>query len=77
MKCKGRKKFFNTKNADNTKNTDNSNSTLAKFKTLPKFEMKKRCIETVRRVRKETEKFGRGEGGFLMKKGCKMGGVSL
>nr|WP_314784679.1 glycosyltransferase [Capnocytophaga sp. oral taxon 903] len=28
-------------------------------------------------MRKETEKFGRGEGGFLMKKGCKMDGVSL
>ncbi|EFS97620.1 hypothetical protein HMPREF1977_1092 [Capnocytophaga ochracea F0287] len=27
--------------------------------------------------RKETEKFGRGEGGFLVKKGCKEGGVSL
>jgi len=39
--------------------------------------MKKRCIETVRRVRKETEKFGRGEGGFLMKKECKKGGGSL
>ena len=52
-------------------------STLAKFKTLPKFEMKKRCVGTVRSVRKETEKSGREEGGFLMKKGCKMGGVSL
>jgi len=31
--------------------------------------MKKLCIETVKRVRKETEKFGRGEGEFLMKKG--------
>ncbi|AMD84627.1 glycosyltransferase [Capnocytophaga haemolytica] len=39
--------------------------------------MKKRCVETVRSVRKETEKFKRGEVGFLMKKGCKMGGVSL
>nr|WP_315011126.1 glycosyltransferase [uncultured Capnocytophaga sp.] len=29
------------------------------------------------RIRKETEKSGREEGGFLMKKGCKMGGVSL
>ena len=27
--------------------------------------------------RKEAEKFGRGEGGFLMKKGCKEGGGSL
>ncbi|MDU6660374.1 MAG: glycosyltransferase [Capnocytophaga sp.] len=28
-------------------------------------------------MRKETEGFGRGEGEFLMKKGCKEGGVSL
>nr|WP_258868806.1 glycosyltransferase [Capnocytophaga ochracea] len=28
-------------------------------------------------MRKETEKFGRGEEGFLVKKGCKMGGGSL
>ena len=42
-----------------------------------KFEMKKRCVETVRNARKETEEFGRGEEGFLMKKECKMGGVSL
>nr|WP_111972341.1 glycosyltransferase [Capnocytophaga ochracea] len=28
-------------------------------------------------MRKETEKFVREEGGFLMKKGCKEGGVSL
>ena len=34
-------------------------------------------IGLVRSIRKETEKFGRREGGFLMKKGCKMGGVSL
>jgi len=39
--------------------------------------MKKRCVETVRNARKETEEFGRGEEGFLMKKECKMGGVSL
>ena len=43
-------------------------STLAKFKTLPKFEMKKRCVEAVRRARKITEKFGRGEGEVLAKK---------
>ena len=53
------------------------NAKNTKQLTLPKFEMKKRRIETVRRIRKETERFGRGEGGFLMKKGCKMGGVSL
>ena len=52
-------------------------STLPKFETLAKFEMKKRCVGTVRRIRKETEKFGRGEGEILMKKGCKKGGVSL
>jgi len=39
--------------------------------------MKKRCVEVIRRIRKETEKNGRGEGGFLVKKGCKEGGVSL
>ena len=52
-------------------------STLPKFETWAKFEMKKRRVETIRCVRKETEKFGRGEVGFLMKKGCKEGGVSL
>ena len=51
--------------------------TLPKFETWAKFEMKKRRIETVRRIRKETECFERAERGFLMKKGCKMGGVSL
>nr|WP_111971997.1 glycosyltransferase [Capnocytophaga ochracea] len=34
-------------------------------------------VGTVRNVRKKTEKFGREEGGFLVKKGWKMGGVSL
>ncbi|WP_258868770.1 glycosyltransferase [Capnocytophaga ochracea] len=29
------------------------------------------------RIRKKTEKFGREEGEFLVKKGCKEGGVSL
>ena len=77
MKCKGRKKIFNTKNADNTKNTDNSNSTLAKFKTLPKFEMKKRRIGVVKRRRKISEENGRVLRGILVKKGCKKGGVSL
>ena len=52
-------------------------STLAKFKTLPKFEMKKRCVGRGWRIRKETEEFGRWLSGILMKKGCKMGGVSL
>ena len=50
------------------------NSTLAKFKTLPKFEMKKRRVETIRCVRKETEKFGRELRENLVKKGCKKGG---
>ena len=47
------------------------------YKLVPaeaKFEMKKRCVGTVRRIRKEAEKFGKGEGEFLMKKGCKEGG---
>ena len=52
-------------------------STLPKFETLAKFEMKKRRVETIRGVRKETEKFGREEVEFLMKKGCKEGGGSL
>ena len=52
-------------------------STLAKFKTLPKFEMKKRRVETIRGVRKETEKFGRRLGEILVKKRYKEGGVSL
>ena len=74
MKCKGRKKIFNTKNADNG---NNSNLTLAKFKTLPKFEMKKRCIGVVRRIRKISEENGRELREVLMKKGCKMGGVRI
>ena len=52
-------------------------STLAKFKTLPKFEMKKRCVGTVRRIRKETKIFRRRLGGLLMKKGYKESGGSL
>ena len=52
-------------------------STLAKFKTWAKFEMKKRQVGVIRKIRKETEKNGRGEVGFLMKKGCKEGMVSL
>ena len=48
--------------------------------TLPKFQTWAKCVlqkVTYRRIRKEAEKFGRGEGEFLMKKGCKMGVVSL
>ena len=52
-------------------------STLPKFQTWAKFEMKKRYVGTVRRIRKETERFGRREVGFLVKKECKKGGVSL
>ena len=52
-------------------------STLPKFETWAKFEMEKRCVGTVRRIRKETEGFGRKLRENLMKKGCKMGGVSL
>ena len=51
--------------------------TLPKFETWAKFEMKKRRIETVRRIRKETESFGRELREDLVKKGCKEGGVSL
>ena len=50
---------------------------MAKFKTLPKFEMKKRRVETIKGVRKISEKNGREEVRFLVKKGCKEGGVSL
>jgi len=39
--------------------------------------MKKRCIGTVRSIRKETKKFGRREEEILAKKGCKEGGGSL
>jgi len=39
--------------------------------------MKKRCVGTIRSFRKETEKSGREEEEFLMKKGCKEGGGSL
>ena len=49
----------------------------AQAKTLAKFEMKKRCVRTVRNVRKETEGFGRRKGGVLVRKGCKEGGGSL
>jgi len=52
-------------------------STLAKFKTLPKFEMKKRCVRRGWRIRKETEDFRRRLREILVKKGYKMGGVSL
>ena len=51
--------------------------TLPKFQTLAKFEMKKRCVEVIRRIRKETEKNGRELREVFVKKGCKMGVVSL
>ena len=50
------------------------------YKLVPaeaKFEMKKRCVGTVRRIRKKTEIFRRRLRGLLMKKGCKKGGGSL
>ena len=50
---------------------------LSVYSNLPKFEMKKQCVEAVRRIRKISEKFGREEGEILMKKGYKIGGVSL
>jgi len=76
MKCKGRKFFFNTKNADNG---NNSNLTLAKVVARRAINFGKVCAVKVIHLsyQKETEKFGRGEGGFLVKKGCKEGGVSL
>ena len=49
----------------------------AQTKTLAKFEMKKRCVGTVRRIRKKTERFKRREGEILVKKGCNEGGGSL
>ncbi|EPE01516.1 hypothetical protein [Capnocytophaga sp. oral taxon 336] len=66
------REWENEVNANNTKQP-----TLPKFQTLAKFEMKKRRIETVRRIRKETEEIGRDLRENLMKKGCKKGGVSL
>ena len=48
--------------------------------TLPKFQTLAKCIPlkvTHLSYRKETEKFGREEEGFLMKKGFEEGGVSL
>jgi len=45
--------------------------------TLPKFEMKKRCIGTVRSIRKETEENGREVRRILVKKCCEEGVVSL
>ena len=48
--------------------------------TLPKFQTLAKCIPLkviYLSYRKETEKNGREEGGFLVKKGWKMGGVSL
>ena len=58
---------------------------LSVYSTLPKVRAAQaktlaKCIPLkVRHLsyRKETEKFKRGEVGFLMKKGCKEGGVSL
>ena len=52
-------------------------STFPKFETWAKFDMKKGRVETVRSIRKKTEKNGREVRGFLVKKGYKMGGVSL
>ena len=52
-------------------------STLPKFETLAKCVPQKRCVGTVRRIRKETEKNRSESGGILVKKGCKEGEVSL
>ena len=56
MNCK--KNANNTDNARNTRNANNANN--AKVYTAKM---------TYRSFRKISEKFGRGEGGFLMKKG--------
>ena len=37
--------------------------TLPKFETLAKCVPQKRCVEVVRGIRKETEKFGRDDSG--------------
>ena len=53
---------------------------LLVYSTLPKFETWAKCVlQKVPhwRIRKISEKFGRGEEEVLVKKGCKMGGVSL
>ncbi|AVM55886.1 glycosyltransferase [Capnocytophaga sp. oral taxon 864] len=39
--------------------------------------MKKRCVRAVMEIRKETEKFRRGKGEVLVKKGYEKGGGSL
>jgi len=66
------REWENEVNANNTKQP-----TLPKFQTLPKFEMKKRCVEVIRRIRKISEKNGRKLRENLVKKRCKEGGVSL
>ena len=38
--------------------------------------MKKRCVDTVRSIRKISERFGRRLGGFLMKKGVRWVGLA-
>ena len=43
---------------------------------LAKFEMKKRCVETVKRIRKETEKNGRRLRGILVKKAVRRVGLA-
>ena len=53
---------------------------MSVYLTLPKFQTLAKCIPlkvTHLSYRKETERLERREGGFLVKKGCKMGGVSL
>ena len=53
---------------------------LSVYSTLQKFETLAKCRPlkvTYLSYRKKTEKNGREEGGFLVKKGCKEGGVSL
>jgi len=53
---------------------------MSVYLTLPKFQTLAKCIPlkvTHLSYRKETERLERREEGILVKKGCKMGGVSL
>ena len=63
---------------ENGVDANNANNQLwQSLKLCQSLRWKSDVLGTVRRIRKKTEKFGRREGGFLMKKGCKEGRVSL
>ena len=70
-------RLVNGVNVNNTTNQLCQRCEPHELLTLAKCVPQKRCVSTVRNVRKETEKFGRGLREVLVKKGCKMGGVSL